>query len=64
MFLNICIINYQEDNNELSVIWLSLYAVVFSMIITPEFGGKKGQIITCTFYDNKHYNIFKKYDTK
>lgn len=41
MFLNICIINYQEDNNELSVIWLSLYAVVFSMIITPEFGGKR-----------------------
>lgn len=34
---NLLIINYLNDNNDMNVLTMSFYAVVFSMIITPEY---------------------------
>jgi len=39
VFITIIIYNYKINNNNISVLWVSFYAVVFSMIITPEYNG-------------------------
>ena len=57
VFVTILIYNYQEKNNYMSVLWLAFYAVVFSMAITPEYGGGRPNyylylfmiIYTCIF---------------
>lgn len=41
IFIDLIIINYINKDNDMSVLTLAFYAVVFSMIITPEYSGAR-----------------------
>lgn len=72
IFIDLIIINYINKDNEMSVLTLAFYAVVFSMIITPEYSGARPNyyiyiwmiIYICIFINsflnkNSIINIFK-----
>ena len=60
IFIDLIIINYINKDNEMSVLTLAFYSVVFSMIITPEYTGGRPNyytfiwmiIYTCIFINS------------
>jgi len=72
IFIDLIIINYINKDNDMSALTLAFYAVVFSMIITPEYSGARPNyyiyiwmmIYICIFINNflnkkSVINIFK-----